>query len=135
MAEKRFVNTSIWRDEYVRGLNHEEFRLYIYLHTNESITYYGVLELNPLKMTIECNLDTETVQEILKKFEKDDRIFVKELQVFVCDFIKTIWPNGPNPVTLEKLKSDAYRLYPEIHEAVLEEFAAIEKKTRKIKLK
>ena len=121
MADRRFIKTTIWRDEYVRNLTHEEFRIYIYLRTNESITYYGVMDLNYDMIAAVCNIEVELARNIMAKFVEDNKVLIKGLQVFIRGFIKMNSPKGVNKITKEKLERDAYKLNRYICKAVLEE--------------
>ena len=77
------------------------------------------------RMADECGQDHESVEKIMKKFVKDDKVLVQNYQVFVRGFMMMTSPKGLNQVTKDKLRSDKNRLYPDIHKAVLSEIAGI----------
>jgi hypothetical protein len=133
MAEMRFFTTSIWHDKYVVELNPDQLCLYLYLHLNSEISYYGVLEYNLCRIADESNFDKEFVKETINKFKKDGKIVLKQHKIFVKGFLKrTTSPTAKaiNTKTTKALKGNKYKLHLDILEAVLEEIAEIEKEKK-----
>lgn len=88
MAKNRYIHTKFWSDGYIYDLNKDEKLLFLYLLTNERTHICGVYELPIGVMASETKLSTDEVDNILKKFEKDKKIFYKHGWVGIKNFFK-----------------------------------------------
>jgi len=87
MARNRVVNTKFWSDNYVSELDPVEKLLFLYLITNEKTNIAGIYEI-PLKIiAVETGIEKEMIQKILKRFEKDKKVYYKHGYVFLVNFI------------------------------------------------
>jgi hypothetical protein len=88
MARQRYINTKFWSDDWVSHLDPVEKLLFIYLLTNERTNICGVYEL-PLKyMAVETGIDKDMVEKIMKRFEKDGKVYYDKGWVAIKNFTK-----------------------------------------------
>src|SRR3990167_5032983 len=88
MAKTRIINTRFWIDDYTSNLDPIEKLLFLYFLTNTATEICGVYEL-PLKIVaIETGIETKIVEEILKRFTRDKKIFYINGWVYIVNFIK-----------------------------------------------
>lgn len=95
MAKKRYVDTRFWIDDYVSNLDPVEKLLFLYLLTNPFTDISGVYEIPVKNIALDSGIDKEMVIKILKRFEKDKKIFYKEGWVAIKNFQKH--QNTQNP--------------------------------------
>ncbi len=88
MAKMRVVNTRFWIDDYISNLDPIEKLLFLYFLTNPMTDICGVYEI-PLKVVaVETGIDKEMVIKILKRFEKEDKMFYENGWVAIKNFKK-----------------------------------------------
>ena len=88
MSKNRYINTKFWSDNWIADLDPVEKLLFLYLITNEKTNICGLYEL-PLKyMAVETGIDKEMIIKILKRFQKEKKIFHYNGWVAISNFIK-----------------------------------------------
>ncbi|MFA6897214.1 MAG: hypothetical protein WCQ96_02935 [Patescibacteria group bacterium] len=89
MAENyRMINTKIWLDSYIRKLDKQEDRLFVYFLTNEHANILGIYEL-PIDVIMSETRNKKTmVENALKKFENDEKIYYRNGYIFIKNFLK-----------------------------------------------
>lgn len=85
MATYRQVYTSYWQDSFVLTLTPEEKYFYLYLITNEKTSICGIYELSIKIAEVETGYNRETIEKLLKKFEKDyQRVYYSTSTNEIC---------------------------------------------------
>ncbi len=88
MAKSRMINTRFWIDDYIGNLDPIEKLLFLYFLTNPCTDISGVYEI-PLKtVAIDTGIEKEMVLKILKRFQKDKKIFFEDGWVVIKNFAK-----------------------------------------------
>jgi hypothetical protein len=88
MAKGRYFNTKFWSDTYIADLDPIEKLLYIYFLSNEKTETCGIYEL-PLKiMSIETGIELSILKKVIKRFEREKKIFHFKGFVILKNFIK-----------------------------------------------
>ena len=82
------INTKFWEDDYTSNLDPIEKLLFLYLITNTATNISGVYELPLKRIAVETGIDREMVENIIKRFSKDEKIFYEKGWVIVKNFIK-----------------------------------------------
>ena len=88
MAKLRSISTEIWSDPYFEDLNSSEKLLFIYLITNEKTNMLGIYENTVRKMSFETGINKSTVEQIIKKFQTDQKIKYINNYVVLVNFLK-----------------------------------------------
>lgn len=84
----RVVNTRFWIDDYISNLDPVEKLMFLYFLTNPMTDICGVYEI-PLKVVaVETGIDRDMVHKIIKRFEKDGKIYYKNGWVGIKNFQK-----------------------------------------------
>ena len=113
MAEKRFVNTMIWKEDYFQTLDETGKLIYLYLITNSDIEYYGVLPYNIPKIAHEIGVTEADVSRILSKLKRNEQIIIDEFMIFIRGFMKR-QGNRLSSRTRARPSSNGYKLPPKI---------------------
>jgi len=88
MAKQRYLNTRMWRDDYFQNLDPSEKLVFIYCLTNPDTNICGIYEI-PLKIiSTDTGFNREMTEEILARFEKDDKIIYRDGWIAIKNFIK-----------------------------------------------
>jgi hypothetical protein len=88
MAKSRMINTKMWSDNWFINLDPVEKLLFIYLLTNERTNLCGLYEL-PIKiMSVETGIEKEMIENILKRLEKDSKVYSFDGWVLIRNFYK-----------------------------------------------
>jgi len=82
MAKFRMVNTRFWDDNYIVELNSEEKLLFLYLITNSLTDICGIYEVSTKRIAYDTGIDSLSIQKILDKFQKDNKI--KYVNGWIC---------------------------------------------------
>lgn len=103
MSVKRCVSSHFWDDNYVVNLDPIEKLLFLYFLTNPLSRISGFYEISLKRVAFDTGVDKEMVLKIIKRFEKDGKVFYYE------GFI--ILPNYPkyqclNPNMVKAVKKD-----------------------------
>ncbi len=88
MSKQRIINTRFWIDDYTSNLDPIEKLLFLYFLTSTATEICGVYEI-PLKtIAVETGIEAKTVEEILKRFTRDKKIFYIDGWVYIVNFTK-----------------------------------------------
>lgn len=88
MSKKRYINTTLWRDEYIASLDPSEKLLFIYLLTCPDTTIAGIYQI-PIKIiAADTGFDSDMVIKILARFETDGKVLYRDGWVAIKNFIK-----------------------------------------------
>lgn len=74
MAQKRYINTSFWKDGYVVTLDPTEKFIFLYLLTNPQTNIAGIYEITLREIAFDTGYDDEMVKKILMRFERDNKV-------------------------------------------------------------
>lgn len=74
MAQKRYINTSFWKDSYIIDLNPIEKLMFNYLLSNSQTNIAGVYEITLKEIAFDTGIDAHMVKKILIKFENDSKV-------------------------------------------------------------
>jgi len=88
MAKLRTVNTRFWDDSYVINLDPIEKLLFLYLLTNPLTNIAGIYEVSLRRVSFDTGIEKDMVQKILKRFEKEKKVFYKAGWVGIVNFVK-----------------------------------------------
>lgn len=88
MAKSRYVNTKFWMDDYISNLDPIEKLLFLYFLTNPATDISGVYELPVKNIALDTGIDKEMVIKIMKRFQKDKKIFFEDGWVAIKNFAK-----------------------------------------------
>ena len=88
MAKNRLVNTRFWIDDYISHLDPIEKLLFLYLLTNPMTDICGVYEMPVKVMAVETGIDKDMVLKVLKRFERDKKVFYDSGWVAIKNFTK-----------------------------------------------
>lgn len=82
------VDTVFWEDNYTANLDPIEKLLFLYFLTNSSTSICGIYQITLKKVAAETGIDKEMVEKILKRFERDGKIFYVEGWLGMRNFVK-----------------------------------------------
>lgn len=88
MSKQRYLDTKFWSDSYIEKLDPIEKLLFIYLMTNERTNLAGIYELPIKYMSVETGIERSMLENILSRFEKDNKIVLHDGWVRVVNAIK-----------------------------------------------
>ena len=88
MANFRQIHVSIWKDSWFCELSPDEKLLFIYFFSNESASMSGIYKITKKFISFETGISRERVDEILKKFEVDNKVFYEGDIVWVVNMPK-----------------------------------------------
>lgn len=74
MSKQRYIKDSFWTDPYVEKLSPDYKLVFLYLLTNPLANIAGVYEIRPKRIGYETGYDLEVIENILSKFQKDNKI-------------------------------------------------------------
>ncbi len=87
MAKYRAINTRVWNDNYIFNLDPSEKLVFIYLLTNEHTNISGIYEIPLRIISIETGIENDTIERIIKRFSKDNKIYYLDGWIIVKNFI------------------------------------------------
>jgi len=82
------LNTKFWTDPYILDLDPSEKLLYVYLITNPYTDICGIYEIATKIIAVETGFEKDTIERILKRFERDGKIMYKNGWVALRNFAK-----------------------------------------------
>jgi uncharacterized protein (DUF1697 family) len=85
MANFRQIHVSIWKDGWFLDLEPDEKLLFIYLFSNESTSLSGMYRLSKKIIAFETCIDKKRIDEILAKFETDNKVHYEGDVVWVVN--------------------------------------------------
>lgn len=88
MAKTRIINTRFWIDDYTANLDPVEKLLFLYFLTNTATEICGIYEIPIKTIAIETGIESKIVEEILKRFTRDKKVFYIDGWVYVVNFTK-----------------------------------------------
>jgi hypothetical protein len=88
MAVKRPISTSFWKDSYIDELAPVEKLLFLYLLSNPNTSIAGIYEIRMKEIIFDTGISKEHVEEILKKFQKDNKIFYEKNWLVMQNWVK-----------------------------------------------
>lgn len=86
MSEYRPIKTKIWNDSWFLSLTPEEKAVWFFLLTNQNVQISGIYEL-PVTL-ISPLVGSSKGEEILKKFEQNDKIVYKNGWIYIKNYLK-----------------------------------------------
>ncbi|MCG4579826.1 DnaD domain-containing protein [Clostridium cochlearium] len=100
MAKYRQLYTEFWSDGFIVDLTAQEKYFYLYLMTNAKTTQCGIYELPKSIISNEIGYDRETVDNLLQKFIKYNKILYSEdtKEIMILNWSKYNIPSSPNAV-------------------------------------
>lgn len=89
MANKRYIETKFWDDNYIAGLDPSEKLLFLYFLTNPLTKLCGVYELPLRRIAFDTGLHGEMIMNITGRFSKDKKIYyLPEGWVYIKNFVR-----------------------------------------------
>ena len=88
MANYRQIHTQIWRDNWFLDLEPDEKLMFIYLFSNDSTNLAGLYEIHERVIQLETGLDKARIEEILKRFERDGKVYYQDGIVWMVNMKK-----------------------------------------------
>lgn len=88
MAKQRYVQDSFWTDPYIEKLTPDEKLVFLHLLTNPQCNIAGVYELRSKRLAYETGYDTEIVENILKRFERDRKVIRHNDWIIIVNHLK-----------------------------------------------
>lgn len=88
MAKKRYINTKFWNDTYVSELGPLERYVFLYFLTNEHTDICGIYEVPMRTILFEIGLKKESLEKILSKLTRDQKVFYINGWVYIKNFSK-----------------------------------------------
>lgn len=88
MSTQRYINTSFWDDSWVQELDPSEKLLYIYLLTNPLSNIAGIMELSVKRICFDTGFNADTINRILLKFEKVEKVYKYDNYIILKNFPK-----------------------------------------------
>lgn len=103
MAKQRSVVTKFWDDTYIMKLDPIEKLLFLYLLTNPLTNICGIYEITPRRVAFDTGIDSEMVEKIFKRYEKEQKIVYQNGWVCIVNFIKN---QTLNPSVVKGIKRE-----------------------------
>ncbi len=88
MANQRMINTKFWDDSYIMKLDPIEKLLFLYFITNPLTNISGIYEISLRRIAFDTGIDSEMIEKMLKRFEKENKIIYKNGWIRIVNFIK-----------------------------------------------
>lgn len=95
MAKQRYVDTKMWEDKWFTELTQIEQLVFIYFLTNPMTNIIGAYELSIGTIIKATRLENGALDEILKKFKKDKKVYHIGGWLVLPNFIKHQNYNSP----------------------------------------
>ena len=93
---QRMINDNFWTDRWVEELDPSEKLVYLYLLTNPLCNVAGAYEIHTKRIAYETGFDRSVVENILKRFENDNKIIRYNDYIIIINFIKNQALKNPN---------------------------------------
>lgn len=131
MSKQRYIKDSFWTDPYIEKLSPDYKLVFLYLITNPQNNIAGVYEIRAKRIAYDTGYDIEVIETILKRFESDGKVIVKNDWIVINNHIKhqslgndtakgmnRIIEDSPESikslfakVILENTRGDSYEIY------------------------
>jgi len=95
MAKTRVIDTRFWIDDYISHLDPIEKMMFLYFLTNPFTDISGIYEIPLKNISLDTGIEKEMVEKILKRFERDNKIYFMNGWVAIKNF--TRYQNTNNP--------------------------------------
>ncbi len=82
------VNTRFWIDDYVSHLDPKEKLMFLYFLTNPFTDICGIYEVPMKSISIDTGIEEGPALKILKRFERDRKIFYRGGWIGIANFVK-----------------------------------------------
>ena|SRR3990167_5923459 len=103
MAKHRYLDTKFWDDSYIVKLDPTEKLLFLYFLTNPLTSIAGIYEISLKRIAFDTGIDQEMISTILKRLEKDKRVFYTEGWLIITNFPK--YQDSQNPKIQQGIKA------------------------------
>lgn len=87
-SKNRYISTGFWDDAWVQSLDPSEKFVYLYLLTNPLTNIAGIYEITTRRIVFDTGYNADTIANILKKFEKAGKVFVKDDLIVLVNWPK-----------------------------------------------
>lgn len=87
MSKMRMVNTRFWDDDYTANLDQIEKLMFLYFLTNPATEICGIYEIPLKNIATDTGIEKEMVENILRRFRRDKKVFYLNGWVAVTNFI------------------------------------------------
>jgi len=102
MAQKRYINTSFWTDNYVLDkLSPDARYVFLYLLTNPNTNIAGKYEISLRQMAFQTGYDDAMLLKMLGRLEKDEKLIYRGGWIVLLNWEKH---QGKSPQVLEGIK-------------------------------
>lgn len=120
MAKQRIIKDNFWTDTYIEKLDPSEKLMYLYILTNPQNNISGAYEIQNRRIGFETGFDVEVVENILQRFETDEKITRFEDWIILNNFHKHQSFESPKMITglnkiLESYPKEIQELLKEIY--------------------
>ena len=88
MSTQRYIDVSFYDDSWVQELDPSEKFMYMYLLTNPLTNIAGVYKITSKRMSFDTGFNIETVNHILDKFMKSEKVFRKDDYLILKNWCK-----------------------------------------------
>lgn len=94
-SKLRPFDTEFWEDEYILQLDINAKLLFLYFLTNSKTNFAGIYKIALQKVAFETKIELEEVENILAKFQDDNKIIYKDGFLWIKNYIKyqSLTPN------------------------------------------
>ena len=103
MSKQRYINTKFWDDTYIINLDPIEKLLFLYFLTTPLTNVSGIYEISLKRIAFDTGIDSEMIEKILKRFEKDNKMIYRDGWLCIINFIKN---QSLNPSVIEGIKRE-----------------------------
>lgn len=96
-AKYRAIQTCFWNDSWVIQLTPEQKFFFIYLLTNPKVSQCGIYEISLKQMEFETGYNKDTIEKLLKIFEKKGKIrfSISTSEICIPNFSKYNYNSSP----------------------------------------
>ena len=96
-AKYRAIQTCFWNDSWVIQLTPEQKFFFIYLLTNPKVSQCGIYEISLKQMEFETGYNKDTIEKLLKIFEKKGKIrfSIQTSEICIPNFSKYNYNSSP----------------------------------------
>lgn len=88
MSRQRYLDTKFWDDTYIVSLDPIEKLIFIYLLTNPLTNICGIYETSLRRIGFDTGIEQAMVLNILKRFERDDKVKYQKGYIALKNFTK-----------------------------------------------
>ena len=100
MGKNRMVDTKFWEDNYISDLTSNQKYLFLYFLTCPSSNIAGIYEITIKKISFETGLPKGEIEDILKQFSDDKKIYYFDGWVYLKNFEKYQVERGSSKIII-----------------------------------